>query len=492
MKEEKKDKKKKSIVLIIAAVAILLVAVVGATFAYFTASGGTTQNSLFNTTTESVDAVSCTSADVSLIVKAEDMAVSAGTAGGTAINPSNSTSNEDSNGTITCTAQKNSSSPTICTYDLVYTPAQGKAFTTYSAENDYSNPELTLQGSSSTTTGTIASGKTAYAETDMYTMQSQTTLIRSGSWTFSAAGSMTYTFTPTFYNYNFEQKDLANSSWGGTISVINLSCSPVNEAPEQTPADIYIAEGKGSYISYSPILGEGHSLTYYEDSQQGGSNATYYQASSYQDFANRPYGYGLGDSPFYLRLQMTNTQYWERYSPEGGYQNECPFNSCSDDFTAIGYYYDDTTSESYDATGCYTSLGDCNSELQYMISHEMNPGMGYDDPANFTCERKQTINRVYLEFVVSSALAQANAGMVEGAYSLTEHNTFAQNESVVKTAFDYTNHSDRCTTDTDYISCSVDGLTVTLDDNDTEKIAVSDSTNKCYLNDYEAYCGYRN
>ena len=215
--------RKNTVLLTVIAVATLLVAVVGATFAYFTASGGSTENSTVNVTTESVDAVSCTANNVSLVVSANDMTVAAGTTNGTAITPLSSSSATDAVGEITCTSTKNSSSATTCTYDIVYTPTV--AFESYSGNNSQSKKELTLTGSSTTTAGTIAQGKTAYAETDMYTLQSETTLISSGSWTFSSAGSMTYTFTPTFYNYDFDQSSLAGTSWGGTISVDNLSCS---------------------------------------------------------------------------------------------------------------------------------------------------------------------------------------------------------------------------------------------------------------------------
>ena len=429
-----KDKKKKNIIILISAIAILLVAVVGATFAYFTASGGSTENSLVNVTTENVDAVSCTSSDVSLIVKAEDMGVSSGTSGGTAINPSNSTSNEDSNGTITCTAVKNSGSPTTCTYDIVYTPAQGKAFTTYSAANTGSLQELTLQGSSSTTTGTIASGKTSYAETDMYTMQSQTTLISSGSWSFSAAGSMTYTFTPTFYNYDFEQKDLADSSWGGTISVANLSCSPDGAVTPTESNYVYLTfnDGGSNDLNGDPIVYQNQSITSREIYHE-----THYNKRKNNTSIIESWDYHLDDSngysvPIYVVAELEDSDYWTIYNDDGN--GLYPYSSCEDPY---GNYSSDA-----DNPGCYTSEVACNTALSGLSSAPGNNGTLSD----YSCIRKQIVADSHIGFVITNQLAQDYPGMVAGTY-LLRHND-SDNENKIKTIFDYANHPERCELDT--------------------------------------------
>ena len=72
------------------------------------------------------------------------------------------------------------------------------------------------------------------------------------------------------------------------------------------------------------------------------------------------------------------------------------------------------------------------------------------------------VTNSYVCFVVTSAMATANPGMVAGEYCLEGGDSgaaFTDNMNKIKTAFDYAGHSSRCGgNQTSYFSCGVSGL----------------------------------
>ena len=72
------------------------------------------------------------------------------------------------------------------------------------------------------------------------------------------------------------------------------------------------------------------------------------------------------------------------------------------------------------------------------------------------------ITESYVEFVVTEEVVEANPGMVAGRYTLKGGNggtAFTENMNTLKTAFDYANHSSRCSgNQTSDFNCDVSGV----------------------------------
>ena len=71
------------------------------------------------------------------------------------------------------------------------------------------------------------------------------------------------------------------------------------------------------------------------------------------------------------------------------------------------------------------------------------------------------IEESYAGFVVTPEMAQANPGMIAGTYTLKGGDggaSYQDNINVIKTAFDYANHPDRCYVNSSDINCHVSGL----------------------------------
>jgi predicted ribosomally synthesized peptide with SipW-like signal peptide len=207
--------RKNTVLLTVIAVATLLVAVVGATFAYFTATSSGPNTSNLTVTTKSVDTISSSATDLTLDVNLTDMLQANGTEAGV---PKTSTSS------VTINAVKGTdTSETECTYDVTYEPKYIKPVP-YSVANTTSKKELTLSASAAATVGTPS--VSTIAETDLHTISAKTTLLTGAKYTTNASGTLTWTFTASFYNYNFDQTDLAGKTYGGTIAIENLKCGP--------------------------------------------------------------------------------------------------------------------------------------------------------------------------------------------------------------------------------------------------------------------------
>jgi hypothetical protein len=182
--------------------------------------------------------------------------------------------------TVSIIAVKNATNtePTTCTYDITYTPTDALTDKSEGAVTN-SKAELTLKGSAAlddTSHGMM--GTSTYNESDLYNVTTKTTLVSGATFTFDDDNEITWTFTPSFYNYNFNQNVLANKTFGGTIAIENVVCS----------SD---ASGSSSQQEEQAVYwNDNFSKTFYD---AGNLPSTTYQtrellASNYANFATRP------------------------------------------------------------------------------------------------------------------------------------------------------------------------------------------------------------
>ena len=208
-------KKNKKLIYLIIAISFIAISAIGATYAYFLASGYSNKTSTVSVAADALDEVSCTAADLSMTVTGANMKQGSSSAYGT-VGKTNSSN-------ITCTSTKHTTGATKCTMDIKYTPTN---VFTKSSNNTSNKKELTLSGIGTTTSGTTS--KPTYYETDLSTLTSATTIIDDLEWIFDGNDTLTYTMTSKFYNYDFNQNDLAGKTYSGTISVENITCTGVS------------------------------------------------------------------------------------------------------------------------------------------------------------------------------------------------------------------------------------------------------------------------
>jgi predicted ribosomally synthesized peptide with SipW-like signal peptide len=211
--------RKNTILLTVIAVATLLVAVVGATFAYFTATGNVNSQSVVNVTTSTIDSVYGGATNCTMNVTGADMSEADGTEAGVP------KTNTDCTLQIIATKDGANATPTTCTYDITYTPG-GNDTVGRSVANTANKKEFSLEGAAALSTPANGSMTTSsYAETDLYTLQSKTTIVNDATFTFTGTTNLTWTWTLRFYNYNFNQNELADKKFGGTLAIENIICS---------------------------------------------------------------------------------------------------------------------------------------------------------------------------------------------------------------------------------------------------------------------------
>ncbi len=223
--------RKNTMLLTVIAVATLLVAVVGATFAYFTASGGSSATSTVQVTTESVSNSTITGdGHATLIVSAAEMDFASDNKGGDVITAEGSDSTTDSAAEISYLHENNATSDTVCTYSLMYTPTQEF---TYSPTNTAATKaaELVLLVTPSVVGGTIAgtnntAGTTYELDLGTITGTTETTVLSDVTMTIPAGEDATVTYTVEYglYNTDFDQSDLAGVPFDGTVELVQDSC----------------------------------------------------------------------------------------------------------------------------------------------------------------------------------------------------------------------------------------------------------------------------
>ena len=124
----------------------------------------------------------------------------------------------------------------ISSFDEGTEATGGKTYSTIprSAANTENKKELSIAGKAAVAAlgeGVNLEGddvvleNNTYAETDMYTLNSQKTIVEKATYTFKKSSSVTWTFTIKMYNYDFDQNDFADKTFGGTLAIENISCT---------------------------------------------------------------------------------------------------------------------------------------------------------------------------------------------------------------------------------------------------------------------------
>ena len=114
----------------------------------------------------------------------------------------------------------------------------------------------------------------------------------------------------------------------------------------------------------------------------------------------------------------------------------------------------------------FNSQVECESAVQ--VSEE-------DDEYTYECRHREVNNAVlesYVVFEVTPEMASANPGMVVGTYELRggdmdfsyESPSYSTNIDIIKTAFGYNSHPERCVEYADAFSCDVSGLGAFVED----------------------------
>ncbi len=217
--------RKNTLLLTVIAVATLLVAVVGATFAYFTATSNEGGRSRLTVNTNSVDQTTATGTDVALTINQSDMNLLDGKNDYTAYKENNA----GRAGLETTVG--NGGGINTCTYDLIYTPdADPSGVYTKSATNLADLKEFTVLVSATSSNGTIT--KETQTEIDLTGQTGIVNLVTGATLVVSGAnetGSVTWTITPRYYNLEIDQTENAGKTFGGIVSLTNLSCNNVQE-----------------------------------------------------------------------------------------------------------------------------------------------------------------------------------------------------------------------------------------------------------------------
>ena len=198
---------------LIIAIATLLVAVVGATFAYFSASTTNTADVTVTAETKAADAFTASSTGtIELDVEASAMQQDDGKNDYTVV-----AATDTATVTVTLLAGSGNAS---CTYDLVYTPSSTSPNIIYNATQNTYN-EFAISGDSSINandfTDVNITGSSAI------TLKQGATITNAAS--AGAATEETWTLTGNYYNLAVDQSTAAGHTYGGNITVENVSCS---------------------------------------------------------------------------------------------------------------------------------------------------------------------------------------------------------------------------------------------------------------------------
>ena len=216
--------KKNTVLLTVIAIATLLVAVVGATFAYFSADTTTNNNAEVTVTGKTAAAAdvfkSEGSAEISFTATADLMQNKEAD-----LNKRNAIYTGDKEITVSLTA---GSEKATCTYDVVYVPGESAGFVpseeSQKTENASASKEFTIDATCS---------DTSYKGLDVDAKGTAQVLLAQGSISDTYDGDVnpqnattqTWTFNAGLYNRAYNQDDLINKSFGGTIKIVNVVCT---------------------------------------------------------------------------------------------------------------------------------------------------------------------------------------------------------------------------------------------------------------------------
>ena len=212
------ENKKNTILLTVIAVATLLVAVVGATFAYFTAQGGTTAQTPVNVTTAQTSNGSfSTSGAITINATQENFGQGKGNQVGTAT------------GTVTYTASSTAASNFCYTVGLQVT-ANNFEYTT-----EESTPELTFTARKSANAANLDSATTLIDAQDITTTTASTTIqvptsVGGGEYNHQINATQgqkitdQWDFTVTLVNLSSDQNENTGKSFTGQIVFTHVDC----------------------------------------------------------------------------------------------------------------------------------------------------------------------------------------------------------------------------------------------------------------------------
>ncbi len=213
------ENRKNTILLTVIAVATLLVAVVGATFAYFTAQGGTTARTPVNVqTAQTSNGSFVTNGSISVTANQEDFYQGAGDRSSTAT------------ATVTYTASSTAASDFCYTVGLQVT-SNNFEYTTAPANT----PELTFTARKSANASDMTGATTLIDAQDITTTTASTTIqvptsVGGGEYNhqISATQGQTITdkwdFTVTLVNLDSDQNANTNKSMAGQIVFTHVDC----------------------------------------------------------------------------------------------------------------------------------------------------------------------------------------------------------------------------------------------------------------------------
>ena len=211
------ENKKNTILLTVIAVATLLVAVVGATFAYFTAQGGTTAQTPVNVTTAQTSNGSFqTSGAITINANQENFGQDAGDQVGSAT------------GTVTYTASSTAAS------DFCYTVTLDITANNFEYTTEGSTPELTFTAEKEANAASITSPTTLINAQDITTTSTDIQIPNAVSGSdyvhkISAGQGATvndqWRFTVTFVNLDSDQNENTGKSFTGQIVFAQTECA---------------------------------------------------------------------------------------------------------------------------------------------------------------------------------------------------------------------------------------------------------------------------
>ena len=213
------ENRKNTILLTVIAVATLLVAVVGATFAYFTAQGGTSANTNVNVQTAQTSNGSFTiNGSISINANQENFYQGAG------------------NQTSTATAKVEYTASSTAASDFCYTVGLQVTANNFEYTTEESTPELTFTARKSANAANLDSATTLIDAQDITTTTASTTIkvptsVGGGEYNhqISATQGQTITdqwdFTVTLVNLSSDQNENTGKTMTGQIVFTQVECS---------------------------------------------------------------------------------------------------------------------------------------------------------------------------------------------------------------------------------------------------------------------------
>src|SRR5574344_1523762 len=251
---------------VIIALSIIFVSVIGASYAYFTSVSENAASSNVVTTTSGRDAFSTSGNGlISLYVSAHDMEANQGN------NDYSKYVSASANIGVSLTAGGGNAT---CTYDLFYT-----ASTPFTASASAGSlKEFTLSGTD---------GTQNLEEINLAGYGTSATKLNSTSYTINTTSTLTqnWVFTARFYNLGVNQDENSNKTFGGNITVGNVSCTNSDEVVAST--DPITVNSGDIAVSYDknliPIM---YATTCPQDAAKDSTNGCWVKADTSNTDAN--------------------------------------------------------------------------------------------------------------------------------------------------------------------------------------------------------------